>query len=481
MTATAPSSVAGRPNRGRFGRPAPALPWSRPTTPHLLLAVLLFAVYVLVSVLRYARYGSPSYDLAIFTEAVKAYAHLRAPLVPVKGDAFNVLGDHFSPVTAVLAPVWRVWPGACMLLVAQAALFAWSAGVVSATAEQHLGRARGLCTGIAYGLSFGILRAVDAEFHEIAFAVPLLAVVCRQLLARRPDRALWWSLPLLLVKEDQGLTVAAVGVLVALQSRRRLPGLLLAAGGLAATAVTVLWIVPSFNTVGSYDYWTKLGGRPDWRQLLWEAAGRLQTWKTLGWTAGVTGLLALGSPLALLAVPTLAWRTVSTNPTYWGPDWHYSAVLMPVLFLAVVDTAARAGSSDRPWLRRYADRTVTALPAVALACMASMTYGPGGLARAEAWTAGRAGADRAAALAAIPDGVTVEAMRAVLPRLAARTDAYWYGAAKALPPQYIVFDAYEWKGAPGAADAPRAARRLHPGAAYRVVFARGKVTVVRLA
>ena len=38
-----------------------------------------------------------------------------------------------------------------------------------------------------------------------------------------------------------------------------------------------------------------------------------------------TAFAALGSPLALIALPSLALRFISTNPAYWGTNWHYNA------------------------------------------------------------------------------------------------------------------------------------------------------------
>ncbi|NEE17140.1 DUF2079 domain-containing protein, partial [Streptomyces sp. SID7499] len=104
-----------------------------------------------------------------------------------------------------------LWPSAEALLFAQAALFALGAVIVGRTTQQLLGGRSGLCVTVAYGLSWGIQEAVKADFHEIAFAVPLLALVCRALLLERYTAALLWSLPLVLVKEDLGATVAVVG------------------------------------------------------------------------------------------------------------------------------------------------------------------------------------------------------------------------------------------------------------------------------
>lgn len=63
----------------------------------------------------------------------------------------------------------------------------------------------GLLLGAGFALSFGVQQAVAAQFHEVAFAVPLLTVSLGYLvLASRVSgdernrylaRACWWALP----------------------------------------------------------------------------------------------------------------------------------------------------------------------------------------------------------------------------------------------------------------------------------------------
>src|ERR1051325_1649361 len=57
--------------------------------------------------------------------------------------------------------------------------------------------------------------------------------------------------------------------------------------------------------------------------------------------------LALRSPLALVALPSLALRFISTNSYFWGTSWHYDATVMPILFLAAVDGMARFRARSR--------------------------------------------------------------------------------------------------------------------------------------
>ena len=144
----------------------------------------------------------------------------------------HLFGDHFHPIVALIAPFFRVFPTPVTLLVAQALLAAVSVIPVSRAAAAKLGTGAGRAIGLAYGFSWGLQQLVNFDFHEIAFAVPLLACSLSALVRANAGRGAW-ALPLVFVEEDQGFTVAAIGVLIAVVYRRQAAGLLLAAWGLA--------------------------------------------------------------------------------------------------------------------------------------------------------------------------------------------------------------------------------------------------------
>jgi uncharacterized membrane protein len=406
--------------------------------------------------------GTRSWDLGIFEQAVRAYAHLRAPVVDLKGPGFHVLGDHFSPVTALLAPVYRVFPSPVTLLVAQAALFALSAVPVTRAATRRLGRPRGLAIGVAYGLSWGLQRAVDFDFHEVCFAVPLIGFSLEALLARRWRAALLWALPLVLVKEDLGVTVAALALLVVVRARRHgaqrdvTLGVAVASFGAVAALVTFTMIVPAFNTSGGYDYWSKVGGAGPFDGLDTKI-------RTLLWLlVPTTGLLALRSPLLIAALPTLGWRFLSSDEHYWGTAWHYSAVLMPVVFLALVDALPAAHRSPRRWLRSYALHLPAGVASAALALTTSLPLST--LTEADAYRVPERVVAVEKLLATIPDGATVESNVGPISRLTSRCRVFWIGRTKGLAPDYIVFNnSSRW-----VEDVPRYARQLHPRDRYEL-------------
>ena len=157
-----------------------------------------------------------------------------------------------------------------------------------------------------------------------------------------------WALPLVFVKEDQGFTLAAVGLIMVFAYRRRGPGFFLAGWGLLWSFLAILVILPHFSASHTYGYWfaggavSAGGGRISlgglWGDLANGASIKLPT---LALILLPTAFIALRSPLILAAVPSLLLRFVGTNPDYWNTQWHYNATIMPIVFIAAIDAMRR--------------------------------------------------------------------------------------------------------------------------------------------
>lgn len=475
---TDPVEEAGRLLPTQRTGPDPATAERVPLRPYLITGAVLCGLYFLYSYLQYSRFGSPSWDLGIFEQEVRAYADLRAPIVDIKGPGYLILGDHFSPIVALLAPLYWLWPSAESLLFAQAAFFALGAVIVGRTTQQLLGGRSGLCVTVAYGLSWGIQEAVKSDFHEIAFAVPLLALVCRALLLRRWTAALLWSLPLVLVKEDLGATVAVVGFLLFVYGRR-LQGALLAAFGVAAFVVTLMVLIPAASSAGTYDYWQKIdkNGEQD-VSMLDSVLGVLNSStkiEMLVFLIGITAFMALRSPLTLLIVPTLGWRLLSQDSNHWGMVWHYSAILMPVLFLAMADGVRRSRASDRPWLASYAKTVVPVSVAIAVALTQHLPLRD--LLRPDSYSTDARTEAARAALKAIPAGTRVETDITLMAHLTSDRTVYWIGGAPGTAPDIVAINLdFGWSRP--IQDPVAYAEQLHPEARYRLKHRGGSFVVM---
>jgi uncharacterized membrane protein len=479
----APSAAAAIP----AGSPGPAPPADRVPW---LIALAVFALYLPISVFRYLRLDPTSWDLGIFTEYVKQYAHLHAPIVDVRGAGINLLGDHFHPIVALIAPFFRVFPTPVTLLVAQVLLAAVSVVPVSRAAADLLGTGAGRAIGAAYGFSWGLQQMVNYDFHEIAFAVPLLAFSLSALVRGRTRAAVWWALPLVFVKEDQGFTVAAIGLIIALAYKRPRAGLLLAAWGLAWSFLAILVIIPHFSPTHDFMYWgngggvSPVGGHPSVAGLIRQlATGWPTKLPTLALILLPTAFLSLWSPLVLAAVPSLLLRFVGNNPYYWGTDWHYNATVMPIVFIAAIDGMARiraARSAGEPGrLSGLLERNGGPLM-VGIAAALAFQFPLSQLWSPQTYSLGPHVAAARAAMARVPDGATVATDLDLLAPLAARADTFWLGNRHNPATQYVVFDtaSTDWPATGWSPEHVRSwVEALMGGARYRQIYANDGVYV----
>jgi uncharacterized membrane protein len=462
-----------------------------------------FTLYVVFTMSRWRRMVVPSYDLAIFEQTVKAYAHFQPPYIYVKGDGFIQLGDHFSPLLALLAPFYRLWPGPITLLVAQCALVALSILPLTVTAKRHLGPAAAVLLGCAYALAWGFQSGLSVDFHEYALAVPILAFVLTALMAERWLAAAVWAGLLLGVKEDLGFTTAAIGLIMAVQGWRRRRaatrpparavrgegdvvyrpptppdpgagaaladarrqfkiGAVTAAAGLVGALLTLLAIVPAFNPGGRWEYWSRLadGGGASDADSVTAALERLPDLvltffttpakiDTLVLLAGLTAGAGAVSWLALAAAPTLLWHFMSPIEGLWGTSWHNSLILMPMAFAAGLDGLRKLKGSASPAVRRYVRAAPTLALAFALVVTSQFPFRE--LTERGAFSTPRRAAEAAAVVHLIDQDATVVSDVGLITRLAANSTVYWIGSPPVRPADYVVFDpvAGGWNMDPG--------------------------------
>jgi len=526
---------------------APRGAYRDPVTCAVVVAV--FGAYLALSLFRLLQLDPTSWDMGIFTEYVKQLAHLHAPIVDVRGAGFNLLGDHFQVAVAVIAPFFRVFPSPATLLVAQALLTAVSVFPVTQAGTALLGRGAGRAIGVAYGFSWGLQQMIIFDFHEITIAVPLLAFSLSALIRGRTWAAILWALPLVFVKEDQGFTAAAIGLLILAAGafpgvaaprpgagdgptvrplrtgplgmiRCSIPGgLFLVWWGVVWSLLAIALIIPHFNAVHRYFYWSDggvVGGGPPF-----SATGLLHQ-SFHGWPVKLqtvvllllpTAFIAVGSPVALVALPSLVLRFVSTNQSYWGTLWHYNATVMPVLFIAAVDAMARwryratldpapptpgvepavggPGPARRhAWYRslRVRDGMLRVAAArhgapvmVAVAATFAFQFPLASLWHGSTYQISPHVAAADAAMAQVPDGATVQTTLSLLAPLAARTDTYWMGNAGNPATQYVVFDATNSGYSPEPKSVPAFIHQLYPHDGYVQIFERDHVYVFRRA
>ncbi len=363
--------------------------------PTLLALAIIVAATALAgySIARHNAFNSKAYDLGLHAQVWWNTSQGRLFAGSVEVD--NYLGDHVSPIIVLLAPLYRLWPDARLLLLLQAVALAVGAWPLALLARRqllpHWPQGAHLAALLLAGiyLTYPALGFVNRfEFHEEVFAVPLLLLAFWALEARRLG---WMSLALLLAlltKEDVGLTVAAFG-LWAWRRGRAIPVTLTGSGaqpapardaseapprpprdrrlqtaGLAWAAIGVTWsllalfvVIPHFrgaesDTLSRYAW---LGSGPfDILSAAIQNPGRIaghvlgepqRLWMLVKFLLPV-GFLPLLSPAILIALPSLAINWLAGNLYQASIYFHYAALMIPVVFAAAaygMERLARAG------------------------------------------------------------------------------------------------------------------------------------------
>jgi uncharacterized membrane protein len=509
--------------------PAPRGVWRDPVT--AAVAAAAFGAYFALSLFRLLQLNPGSWDLGMYTEYVKQLSLLRAPVVDIRGPGFDLLGDHFQVGLAVLAPFFRLVPSPATLLFFQALATALSVFPVAAAGTALAGRTTGRLIGFAYAFSWGLQQMIDFDFHEVALAVPLLAFSLSALVRRRPRAAIAWAVPLVFVKEDQGFTVAAIGLLLGvtaafpsilsalpvppggLRAMRRgesfaggrgydrvalWGGLFLVAWGLFWSVLAITVIIPHFNPAHDYGFWKDGGVVGGGRSF---SVGSLIGQTASGWPTKLqtvvllllpTAFAALGSPVALLALPSLALRFMSTDTAFWGTDWHYNATLMPILFIAAAEATGRwQRAPSRAWPAVPGPARDLALAAragvarhggammAAVAVALAFQFPLSGLWQGQTYKLDAHVAAADAAMAVVPDGATVQTTLDLLAPLAARTDTFWIGNKGNPVTRYLVFDGDDSGYSPPVTNVPQFVANTYRGDGYVEVFDRDDVYVYR--
>ncbi|MDP9118585.1 MAG: DUF2079 domain-containing protein [Actinomycetota bacterium] len=315
--------------------------------------------YLYHALVEQARYLTTGYDLGIFDQAVRAYAHFKAPIIALKGADYNIFGDHFHPIIAVLAPLYWIWDDPGMLLIAQAVLTAAAIPVVYRFTRRRASEPMSLLVAAAFGFGWPIQGLIDFDFHEIAFATPFVALAIDALDRRDDRRLLLWCGLLLLVREDMGLIVTLIGVLVMAQRHGKVrQAFALIAVGVGTFLVTTTIVIPHFAAGHAFAYGDQFGSLGSSMSAAimnilthpWHAANVFFTpdvkTSTMAWLILPFALLPLRSPYSVLVLPLLAQRFFNSRHNLWITTFHYNALPWLILLLAMVDGGDRLGLFD---------------------------------------------------------------------------------------------------------------------------------------
>jgi uncharacterized membrane protein len=425
------------------------------------LFLVLAAVYIYLGMWRYAIFRAGIDDL-IFTQVVNGAFGTFSSTVEGSINHFLV---HFSPILYVAVPLVKLFNGARGLILLQCLLAAATIFPVWGLAAARFAKPLAFAVTLVAAIYPPLSAEAVGDFHELAFVPPLAATLVWAIDRQRWRVAIAVAALLTIVKEDQFVSLAFIGVAVAIMAR-----------GDPAMRRCGLWI--SSIAIGAAVFYFGI-----LRPLIDPHVGYFslhfyQWWRFPPTPAGFAGplsplrpqyLFALLLPLTFLplasrymifAIPGLAELLLSHEAITLQLGTHYTAVWIGYVLCAFVDGLARV----------YSRSVVAARTAVLVAFVASLWtsyyYSPIGPRFALYRRPTTVDRLRERTLSNLPRNASVGSGVWVLPHIAMNPAAT---VAMTDDEQYLVFDHFTDPGYWIAADRPTI-RRLTGSGAYTQIY-----------
>ena len=416
------------------GEPAPPPRPARESRAPQIFVAALTAIFTLVFsyliLYRHAHLGTRAFDLGIFDQGLWMLSEGKEPFLSIRG--LNLFSDHSSYIMLPLVPLYWIWADVRVLLILT--VLAMAAG---GPLMYQIGRAEGLSRRMsaAAAAAFLLMPAVQWQiwdaFHPETLTVPLLLGAYLAAARRRP----WWALALLAValtaKEDVGLVVVPLALLMGWRFRSRLIGAGGALLGMLALYVNFYVLLPALSPTGEAIYAGRYGEFGDsFTSIVWGAltspgdvVSAIFVGRNLLYLAALLLplVVALAAPEALLvAGPTLAANMFSTHTYQAEVEYHYTAYVIVALSIGAVIGAKRIGG----WLQPRGAPWLLAAIIVVPAAIGTVAAGPWGPSMGP-WAGGAVDPEAVSeALALIPPDARVTADFRLVTHLAHRDTIY---------------------------------------------------------
>lgn len=209
--------------------------------------IVIFLLYAFMHHQRHANFYTTGWDLSVFDQPVYLLSQGKAPFSSLHNT--HTFGDHFHPLMlAAGALLYKIWADPRMLLWLETAIAVASGGILYLFS-------RSLSLSFMYLFSVGFQSMLLDDFHDdVLVTLPLISTF--YFLEKKNWLGYWISiLGILLTKEEYGLLIVAIGILLIFKKYFR-QGLITIITGLASFYLLLEVIMPHFaqGTYWNYSY-----------------------------------------------------------------------------------------------------------------------------------------------------------------------------------------------------------------------------------
>lgn len=418
----------------------------------IYIFALLFVIFGTILWLnKHNAFETRTYDFARFAQGIWNVWHGEPLFTSISKN--NILGNHFSPILALYAPLLLIWPDERILLIAQVVVMAVT-GLILAKIVQDKHPALAPLFLLAFYLNPYVHEVTLFEFRRIVPAALFLALAIWSIYKKKYGLMIFSLFMVLLAKEDMGLVVSGFGVYLLLFERKWKLALPLIVGGIGWTVIASLWVIPAIGRPGNEEklypqlfYFDYLGTNYE------EIAATLlrdplilvrQAFQLSHLASLARFFLPLGFVLPFLSpgilitiLPVLAYLLLSNDPDMYLLEKWYTAPILPIVYGAIA--IGLIGLS-----KKWANRAIALLlGCTTIGFLISSPAPGGGRYNPDLFTVTEHDRVALALVEEVPADAIIATQVRILPHLAFREHIYHYPWTTRMPLEnieYFVFD-----------------------------------------
>lgn len=329
---------------------------------HIVFITILFAgTLFYLQLQQHNAFNSRIGDFARFSQAIWSVLDGKFLFSPIPAPGRSIMGDHFSPIMILAAPFLLIWPDERALFIVQTINLTATGLILYIIIK---GERPNLAPWLL--LLFFLNPALHdfslADFRRIFFGLPWMALAMLGLARQNRKLLLLGLLVALLSKETVALYIAMIGLYLLVAERDWKWGIgLFIFGGVALITLSE-YIIPAFSGAETYPqlfYYDHLGDsygeiirtmltRPVW--MIQQILGPNQLWGLFRILLPLGFLCFLAPRVTLICAPFAILMFISGRPNAIRLEEHYTALMLPILFTAIIIGVRRLSPKWDKWL-----------------------------------------------------------------------------------------------------------------------------------
>lgn len=305
----------------------------------VILAIGVFSLFFSLFSLYRLSVFDPQYDTVIFNQAYWNTIHY-GEILTNSFEMGSHFGVHFSPILFTILPLYYLAPSPETLFVVKSVLIALGVIPIFICAREVISPKVGCIISLIYFLYPTVQGAAYCDFYETSFIPLLLGLALWSYLTHRENMMVLFCILCLLIKEDVCLIIMMIGMVGLWMNRKRPLNDNWRYLFLIVLSVILLFgflyvVKPAFSTGNVEAANQFLNQYKDIPGNLSDQNGKRITYLFQMFLPLLFVPLAAPSVL-VIAIPSFLEILLSPNPDYFYVGQHYSALVIPVIFMAFI-------------------------------------------------------------------------------------------------------------------------------------------------